>query len=60
MINITVVFPNEEEKEKFLGWLSDGGGEYEYMEYTDTKVNHFRYDKDTVTLEILEEEDEGE
>ena len=49
-LEVTFIFPNEEEKQTFLGWMSDGGGEYEFMEFTDTKVNRFIYSKDKVEL----------
>ncbi len=53
MAEITIKFPNEEEKRRFLGWLSDGGGEYEFMEYTETEVNRFTYSGDIVELLVL-------
>jgi hypothetical protein len=47
MVNypLTLNFPTEKDRDLFLGWLSDGGGEYQYMEYTDTAVTQFDYSK---------------
>ncbi len=42
-IKLIIDFPTEKERDIFLGWLSDGGGEYEFMEYTDTTVTEFDY-----------------
>lgn len=30
MSEITLIFETEEQKEHFLGWFLDGGGEYEF------------------------------
>ena len=53
MVEVTFRFPSEEERNEFIGWLSDGGGEYTYMEFTRTKVNRFTYSDDIVELEVM-------
>lgn len=42
-IKLVLDFPTEKDREIFLAWLCDGGGEYEFMEYTDTTVDSFDY-----------------
>jgi hypothetical protein len=42
-ITLTIHFPTEKDRDIFLDWLSDGGGEQEFMEYTDTTVTSFDY-----------------
>jgi hypothetical protein len=44
-ITLTIKFPTEQDRDIFLGWLSDGGGEYQFMEYEDTTVTRFDYSK---------------
>ena len=29
---VIIEFPNDESAQRFLGWLSDGGGEYNFFE----------------------------
>ncbi len=31
-LEVTFRFPTEEHRDDFVAWMSDGGGEYEYME----------------------------
>lgn len=39
---LTITFPTEQDRDDFLGWLSDGGGEYQFME-GDTNIKYFDY-----------------
>lgn len=57
--NIVVFeFPNPDLLDKFLGWMSDGGGEQEFMGIEDLSLD-FDYSKDgVVTVTEIEEEDE--
>lgn len=32
---VVIEFPDAMARERFLGWLSDGGGEYNFFEYED-------------------------
>lgn len=46
---VTFVFPTTEHLDNFMGWFSDGGGEYECMQssecHDDRPINHFDYSK---------------
>ena len=35
---ITILFPTEEHKKRFAEWMSDGGGEWQYMEVLDNEA----------------------
>jgi len=42
---LTITFPTDEHRDDFLAWLSDGGGEYIYMEgQTDERSEIVKFD----------------
>lgn len=42
-ITLTLDFPTEADRDIFLGWLSDGGGEYQFMQCEGVAVTNFDY-----------------
>ena len=42
---LIIEFPTEQHREKFMGWLSDGGGEDIYIEEVDPSIVKFDYSK---------------
>lgn len=53
---VRFTFPDMEMKDKFIGWMSDGGGEQEFMQNEIPVI--FNYKNDTVSVEFAEDEDE--
>ena len=49
---LTIDFDSEEVLDLFRGWLSDGGGESDFMEMAENKglAVDLDYDEDTVTV----------
>ena len=33
--SVRITFPNKESLKRFIGWMSDGGGEYQFFESED-------------------------
>lgn len=33
--SVRIVFPNKKSLKRFMGWMSDGGGEYQFFESED-------------------------
>ncbi len=60
MHSIAIEFPTEELKKRFKGYMSDGGGEYGFMESREESLV-FNYNGDTIKVEVhdVQNDDNG-
>jgi hypothetical protein len=52
--SVTVTFPNAEIARAWMGYMSDGGGEYGFMETDAGQNTIFDYDFDQMQIEVSE------
>jgi hypothetical protein len=63
MPKVTFNFPDDVLKELFLAYMSDGGGDYQFISFIDETegiVLDFKYRDDTVVVSVIEEDYEEE